>query len=246
MVKKIYAIIPAREGSKGVPNKNIKYLGNHPLIAYSIAAAKLTPEVSRIIISTDSIEYADIAKKYGAEVPFLRPKEIASDKSTDLEFFNHAINWFKKNELLVPDYFLHLRPTTPLRDPKLISSAIYKILSDRSATSLRSSHLAPESPYKWFRKDHMGYFTSLEGDNNIEVANRARQEFPDVYIPDGYVDLVISSYIQTENRLHGNRVIAFEGPSCVEIDSMEEFDYLEYLILKKGSILKDYLDNLKL
>jgi hypothetical protein len=95
------AIIPARSGSKGVPGKNIKLLGGIPLFAFSIIAAKMMPSVSRVILSTDSEEYAQIAIEYGAEVPFLRPNEISGDKSTDFDLFLHALNWFKENEKLI-------------------------------------------------------------------------------------------------------------------------------------------------
>jgi N-acylneuraminate cytidylyltransferase len=246
MTKTIYAIIPARQGSKGVVNKNIKLLGGHPLIAYSIALAKLTPEVSRVIVSTDSSEYGEIARAYGAEVPFLRPLELANDNSTDLEFFNHSIDWFLENEKKIPDYFLHLRPTTPLREPSIVSAGINFFLnSSINMTSLRSGHICSESPFKWFRKNNLGYFTTLTEDQNLEYSNKARQEYPLVYIPDGYIDIVKSAFIKEEKKLHGNYVAAFESPFCIEIDSEDEFDLLEYFIMKKGSILKKYLDEMK-
>ena len=97
----LYAIIPARSGSKGVPNKNIKLLGGIPLFAFSIIAAKMITKVDRVIVSTDSREYAEIAIKFGADVPFLRPEEISSDKSSDFDLFFHAINWLKEKERIV-------------------------------------------------------------------------------------------------------------------------------------------------
>ena len=118
------ALIPARSGSKGVKHKNIKILQGFPLLAYSIAAAKMTQGIDRVIVTTDSKKYADIAKKYGAETPFLRPKLISKNKSSDLEFFEHCIEWLIVNENYVPDNIIHLRPTTPIRDPKLVSEAI--------------------------------------------------------------------------------------------------------------------------
>jgi N-acylneuraminate cytidylyltransferase len=155
------AIIPARSGSKGVPGKNIKLLGEIPLFAFSIIAAKMMPSVSRVIVSTDSEEYAEIAKEYGAEVPFLRPNEISGDKSTDFDLFLHALNWFKENENLVPEYILHLRPTTPLRNPQIMEDAVRLFIENKNlASSLRSGHSAPESPYKWFLKDDNNWLNS--------------------------------------------------------------------------------------
>lgn len=245
MTETIYAIIPARQGSKGVPNKNIKTLGGHPLIAYSIAAAKMCPEVSRVLVSTDSSEYAALAIKYGAEVPFLRPSELAGDKSPDIDLFKHCLNWFKEKEKVIPDFMLHLRPTTPLRDPLLISSALRKLSENVDATSLRSAHLSPETPLKWF-KQKQGYFTTLSDEMNIETLNRPRQDFPDVYVPDGYVDVIRSRFVTEKNQMHGDRVLSFESPYCVEVDSLDEFQFLEYTLQKQGSVIKDYLDKLTL
>src|SRR3989344_1015584 len=94
----VYSIIQARGGSKGVPSKNIRPLGGFPLIAYSIAASKLSKTISHTIVSTDSEEIAEVSRKYGAEVPFLRPSKYAQDKSTDLDVFAHAISWLEKKE----------------------------------------------------------------------------------------------------------------------------------------------------
>ena len=105
-------IIPARSGSKSIPHKNIYNLGGHPLIAWSIKAALNAESIDRVIVSTDSEEYKDISIEYGAEVPFLRPKNISEDNSTDLEFFQHVIGVFKETSYN-PDLIIHLRPTTP-------------------------------------------------------------------------------------------------------------------------------------
>ena len=117
------AIIHARSGSKGIPNKNIIKLGGHPLIAWSIRASLLCPEITKTIVSTDSQEYASIAKDYGAEVPFLRPTIISKDNSTDLEFLEHYLEFIKGSSQKV-DIIAHIRPTTPLRKPSLFSEAI--------------------------------------------------------------------------------------------------------------------------
>ena len=99
----IVAIIPARSGSKSIIDKNIKCLGNHPLLAYTIAAAKeLSKRINRVIVSTDSKEYAKIALKYGSEVPFIRPDKYSKDSSLDRDFFIHAINWMRIEEGKLP------------------------------------------------------------------------------------------------------------------------------------------------
>jgi len=234
----VIAIIPARSGSKSVRDKNIKLLSGHPLIAYSIVAAKLSKEIKRVVVSTDSEEYAEIAKKYGAEVPFIRPEIYSKDSSTDRDFFIHAMNWFKDNENTVPEYWVQLRPTTPLRNPEKIDKAISMILSDDTATSLRSGHKAPESPLKWFIKRD-NYFKGLIEN---EEYNLPKQSFEDVYIPDGYVDIVKASFILNNKKIHGENIIAFESPVCTEIDSIQEFNYLEYQIKDGDSLLLEKLN----
>jgi CMP-N,N'-diacetyllegionaminic acid synthase len=238
------AIIPARSGSKGVPGKNIKLLGEIPLFAFSIIAAKMMPSVSRVIVSTDSEEYAEIAKEYGAEVPFLRPNEISGDKSTDFDLFLHALNWFKDNENLIPDYILHLRPTTPLRNPQIMEDAVRLFIENKNlASSLRSGHSAPESPYKWFLKDDNNYFKGLRDDLTPEKVNLPRQSFPSVYIPDGYIDILKSDVILTTGTLHGDKMLVFESPFCVEVDTKDDFEYLEFQIQKEGSPIINFHNN---
>ncbi len=233
----VIAIIPARSGSKSVTDKNIKLLSGHPLIAYSIVAAKLSKEIKRVVVSTDSEEYAEIAKKYGAEVPFIRPEIYSKDSSTDRDFFIHAMNWFKDNENTVPEYWVQLRPTTPLRNPEKIDKAISMILSDDTATSLRSGHKAPESPLKWFIKRD-NYFKGLIEN---EEYNLPKESFEDIYIPDGYVDIVKTSYLLNNEKTHGENIISFESPVCTEIDSIEEFNYIEYQIQNSENSLLDTL-----
>jgi len=105
-------------------------LVDKPIIAYSIAAARKSKLINRIIVSTDSMKYANLAKEYGAEAPFLRPTELADDKSTDYDWVKHLLNWLVENEGNTPEYLVHLRPTTPLRDPELIDSAIEKFMNN--------------------------------------------------------------------------------------------------------------------
>lgn len=237
----IIALIPARGGSKGVPKKNIRSLKGYPLIAYSIIAAKLSGRIDRVIISTDAEEIASIAKCYGAEVPFLRPAELAGDLSGDIGFVAHAIEWFHRNENEIPGYIVHLRPTTPLREVKIVDTAIEKMMNTSQATSLRSGHLAPESPFKWFEINEAGYFESVCKGLSNDEANDGRQKFPDVYIPDGYVDVIKTDFVINSGILHGENMLGYRSPMCVEVDTEDEFMMLEYQIEKSGSKIYDYL-----
>ena len=244
MLQKSIAIIPARSGSKGIPDKNIMELCGHPLIAYSIAAAK-SAGIEKVIVSTDSEQYATISKAYQAEVPFLRPKEISKDSSTDFEFMRHAMEWYKNNiDIDIPEYWIHLRPTTPLRSPEIFIHA-YKMIVERSeATSLRSAHEASESPFKWFMKEKNGYFKGLNDDLTPEKVNMPRQLFPKMYIPDGYIDIVKASHVLNNPNLHGDKMVVFESPNCTEIDTEEEFNFLEYEIKKNSTPLLDWLNKI--
>ena len=212
-MSKIIAIIPARSGSKSVKNKNIEKVHNFPLIAYSIAAAKLSNKIDRIIVSTNDKNYAKIARSFGAEVPFLRPQNISGTNSSDREFLLHALNWLKANEKLLPDYIVHLRPTTPIRDPKLIDDAIAKIKKNSKATSLRSAHLAPESPFKWFKMNKKNYFKEIIKNRlGIEITNLPKEKLEQIYIPNGYVDILKSSYILNNSSIHGNKIMGYITP----------------------------------
>ncbi|OGX23520.1 MAG: hypothetical protein A2Y03_05080 [Omnitrophica WOR_2 bacterium GWF2_38_59] len=234
----VVAIIPARSGSKGVVDKNIKLLSGYPLIAYSIAVAKLARGVDRVIVSTNSKEYANIACEYGAEVPFLRPEEISSDYSTDYDCMKHALDWIKNEEGAIPSYLVHLRPTTPFRDPGLIEKAIMCLKQDKEATALRSVHEMSESAYKSFEVD--GDYLKTIGSNSFDLdeANKPRQSFNKTYQANGYVDILKTLYIIDNHKLHGNRVAAFVTPYVVEVDVLEDFDHLEYQASKNPDIVK--------
>jgi len=239
----IYAIIGARGGSKGVPKKNIINLGGYPLIAYSIVAAKMSKKIDRVIVSTDNEEIAKIAKKFGAEVPFLRPKKLASDKSEDIDFIKHMIMWLEKNEGQIPEFLVHLRPTTPLRAPKDIDKAIEKIIEYPNATSLRSGHELRESPYKLFGINKE-YFTGLfPDDKRPEYWNLPRQAFPPVYQPDGYVDILRTKFILKENKIHGDKILSLISPDNGEIDTKDDIKFIEYNLKKNNWDIYKYLKN---
>lgn len=242
---KIYSLIQARGGSKGVPKKNIKFLGGYPLIAYSIAASKLSKRIQRTIVSTNSEEIAELARRYGAETPFLRPDEFAQDGSTDLDVFAHAIKWLEENEGNLPDLLVQLRPTTPLRDPSLMDAAIEKIKNEPNVHSLRSAHKLAEPPQKMLQIDTVGFWTGFFPDHpHPEYYNLPRQTFPDAYHPNGYVDIVRSDFIvKNPGLFYGPKVLSFVTPFTIEIDRPEDFDQLEYHLGKYGSPLYDYLIN---
>ena len=230
---RIDAIIPARSGSVSCKNKNIRLLGGMPLMAHSICAAKQIKNVSDVLVSTDSLEYAEIGKKYGAETPFIRPKRISGDKATDLEFFKHAIFMIYSIKGTLPEYIVHLRPTTPIRDKNVVQMAVDCIVNNSNATSLRSAHKCDKSPYKMFLKNSKGYYVALFDNMTPDDANRPRQDFPEAFIPNGYVDVVKTEYIVLMDRLHGDYVIAFETDRTIDVDTEKDFLFAEKFLSRE-------------
>ena len=237
----VIGIIPARGGSKGVPKKNIRIIGGYPMIAYSVISGQETKNIDRCIVSTDSQEIADIAKKYGADVPFLRPSKYATDTSKDIEFFKHAIDWFEKNEGYIPEYWVQLRPTTPLRETEVIEKAIDIILKHPEATSLVSIHEFAENPGKMFGMQD-GYLHGLcPLDPRPEYFTLPRQEFAPAYFGNGYVDIVKSSTILNYNSCYGPRMLGFEAPDTGEIDVEDDFKRVEFYLDSTGNSIYEYL-----
>lgn len=233
------ALIPARGGSKSIPKKNIRLFQGHPLIAYSIAAAKLTAGIDRVIVSTDSEEIAAIARHYGAETPFLRPAEYAQDLSPDIDVMKHAIRWLGEHEGRIPEHIAHIRVTTPIRDHRVMAEAIRKIRRDPEASSLRSGHICVHPPYKWFQFTGTPYVRPLMPGMTCDEANLPRQDFPKVLIPNGYIDVLKADYIIENDLMHGDRMIGFITDEIPDIDS--ELD-LKKLDVYSG--LREALDSL--
>lgn len=231
-MSKVIALIPARSGSKGVPNKNTRLLGGHPLIAWSIMAAKKASSIDRVIVSTDSYEYAQLAIQLGAEAPFLRPADISGDRSTDFDFIAHALDWFTGNGG-EPEYIVHIRPTTPFRDPAQIDAAVSLFQNSKMATALRSAHEMSESAYKTFEIAPEGQFKRLGADSTaLDAANNARQQFPATYQANGYVDVLSTRFIRDNNLIHGEWVLPFITPTVVEVDTEDDFALLEYQLAR--------------
>lgn len=239
---KVFALIPARAGSKGVPNKNIRLLGGHSLLAWSIMAAKKSRLIDRVIVSTDSEEYAKLAIKLGAEAPFLRPSEISGDRSTDYDFVLHALNWFAENGG-EPEYIAHIRPTTPLRNPKLIDEAIQLLIQSAHPTALRSAHEMSESAYKTFEISLDGRFKQVGSNGSaLDAANNARQQFPKTYQANGYVDILSTAFIRKNHLIHGDWVLPFITPPIIEVDSENDFSMLEYQLACNPNLARSFFD----
>lgn len=236
-MNKVFAIIPARSGSKGVKDKNIKSLCGHSLLEWSVNAAKKSRLIDRVFISTDSQEYAKIGRELGAEAPFLRPENISGDTASDFEFIIHAIGEFEKMGLR-PDYLVHIRPTTPIRDPDVIDAAISLLQNNKQFNSLRSVHKMSESSYKTL-EIHDGNLTPLALFEGMEIdSNEPRQKFPDTYQANGYVDVLDTNFITANREIHGRKIMPFITDIAYEVDSIEDFNYLEYQALNSQDLMK--------
>lgn len=236
----VLAIIPARSGSKSIVNKNILNFNGVPLLVHSINHAKESKYITRIIVSTDSLEYSRIAKKYGAEVPFLRPKEISQDKSLDIEVFKHAIKYFEEIENYKPEIIVHLRPTHPIRKSQDIDKMIELLLNDTKADSIRSVTKSKETPFKmWFSED--GILKPVI-DSNKELYNSPRQELEQSYIQNANIDIVKTNTIINKNSMTGDKILGYVMDEMFDIDYISEFMQFENLDKIKTKKLKYVFD----
>ncbi|MBI2069774.1 MAG: acylneuraminate cytidylyltransferase family protein [Elusimicrobia bacterium] len=239
--KDILAIIPARGGSKSVLKKNIHLLAGKPLIVYTIEAAKRSALLTRTIVSTDDEEIARIARDLGAEVPFMRPAEHASDQAEDLPVFKHALQWFNKHERWVPEIVCRLAPTSPLRRAEHIDAACRLLLGSPQADSVRSVCEAPKHPLKMWRikNGDLAPFVPLEVFGIREPYNKPRQALPEAYVQNGVVEAIRSKTILEKNSMSGEKILSLvvAPEDSVNIDGPLDFLWAEFLISqRKGSV----------
>lgn len=228
---KIIAIIPARSGSKSIKDKNIKILNGKPLIAWSIQTCLKSKFINRVVVSTDSKKYAKIAKKYGANEIIIRPKNISKDKSTDYEAILHMIHNLKYSSY---DLIAHIRPTTPHRNVYDIDRAI-KIFVISKYNSLRSVHEMSETAYKSFeiyKKNKLKPIANLKF--SLDDLNKPRQAFKNTYVANGVIDIYKKEFILKNKKLFGNKVMAYITKYTEEVDSVEQFKYINYLLKKNN------------
>ena len=149
----------------------------------------------------------------------------------------HALDWFSSEEDTVPSYIVHLRPTTPLRDPKLIDKAIRKFKISKRATALRSVHAMSESAYKCFHVKNRYLECVSSRSSDLDSLNNPRQSFSKTYQGNGYVDVLKTSYILKQKKIHGNKVIAFVTPTVREVDTKDDFKYIEFEVFQNQNLI---------
>jgi len=227
---KILCIIPARSGSKGLTNKNILNFQGLPMLVWSIKQAQQSNynKDIRIILSTDSEEYRQIGLKYGAEVPFLRPKEISGDLSTDYECIKHCLDYLEKEDY-IPDFIIQLRPTYPTRKVEILNNCIKTFIEKRNEyDSLRTVIPFEKSPYKMYRvlgNKLKPLFTVV--DSIIEPYNECRQKLPDTYLHNGYID-ILNTNIVKNGTISGDNIYPYimSKNEYHDIDTLKDLELI--------------------
>lgn len=225
--KKLICIIPARKGSKGLKNKNIKKLGNIPLIAWSILAAKKCKLIDEIIVSTDSIQISNIAKKFGANIPFIRPKKFATDKSSTFSVLEHAINFYKRKKIFF-DYVLLLEPTSPLRDYKDINLCIKKVIKNKIVSMVSVANIINQHPsflYSLNKKNIL--IPYLKNQKKLYLR---RQDVKPLYYLEGSIYISKTSVLLKKKTFYHEKTQAFKVDKwkSLEIDDIDDFNLANF------------------
>jgi len=227
MNKKILCIIPARKGSKGLKSKNIKKLNNIPLVAWSILAAKKSKLIKEIIVSTDSIKISKIARKYGANIPFIRPKKFATDKASTFSVIKHAINFYSKNKINF-DYILLLEPTSPLRNYKDIDFCINKVIKNNIDTMVSVTKVIDQHPsflYSINKKNILKPY--IKKPQKLYIR---RQDITPLYYLEGSIYISKISTLLRKKTFYHEKTHAFmvEKWRSLEIDDIDDFKLAEF------------------
>ncbi len=240
----VLALIPARGGSKSIPRKNVIDFAGYPLIAYSIAAGLTAEIVTRVIVSTDNEEIAEISRRYGAETPFTRPEKHARDQTPDLPVFQHALEWLEINEGYKPDVIVQLRPTSPFRRVWHIDQAVLRLIEHPEADAVRTVCIPFQNPFKMWRIGSDGLMQPIGEDLGVpnEPYNQPRQALPEIYWQTGYVDAAWADTITQKNSMTGDHILPLiiDPSEWVDIDSPDDWRRAERL-LENGEISLDDL-----
>lgn len=221
----ITGLIPARGGSKGISKKNIKLFNNKPLIIHSIELSEKCKYITSTIVTSDNDEIINISKQFGADVPFKRPDEISQDLSIDSEFIEHYIQWMLKNKPDdLPELIVQLRPTYPNRTLEHLNKMIKIMIENESYTSLRTVIDNVKSPYKMYRNINNILVPLFEEVDGLEEPyNNCRQRLPNIYLHNGYIDIIrVSSYLKTKS-ITGNKIY----PYIMNLNEVDDIDTIE-------------------
>jgi len=217
----ILAIIPARGGSIGIPRKNLVDFEGAPLVVHSIRHALASDRITRTIVSSEDEEILEIARRAGAETPFVRPPELAEDHVLDLPVFVHALDHLADTEAYVPDIVVHLRPTAPHRDPKWIDEAIQLLIAHPEADAVRSVSQPDKHPYRIFTIDAAGYLRPIMAHEHPEPYLLRRQDLPAMYYYNCVIDVTRASTILNKQSMTGDRLFPYvmHPDDVIDIDT---------------------------
>jgi CMP-N,N'-diacetyllegionaminic acid synthase len=227
----LIALVPARSGSERVPHKNIRLLHGHPLLAYAIATARASGVADRVVVSTDSEEIAEIARRYGADVPFLRPPEYATATSPDIEWIRYTLETLPDRY----DLFALIRATNPFRGPEVVRRGLEQLLATPEADSIRAVELVKQHPGKMWVLDEEGRTMrpALE-QNDLDVAWHAGQyqALPKVYVQNSALEIAWSRVVFETGTREGRLVAPFltEGLEGFNVDDLDDWDRAEALV----------------
>jgi len=233
---KVLVIVPARGGSKSIPRKNIRRFAGHPLLAYSIAAGRQAESVGRVLVSTDDAEIVEVARRFGAEAPFLRPAELAGDDTPDLPVFEHALEWLRREEGYQPEVVVQLRPTSPVRPPDCVDRAVRILMEHPQADSVRGVVPAGQNPYKMWRLAEDGRMLPLLQDGFHEPYNMPRQALPPTYWQTGHIDAIRAATILKKHSMSGEIILplVLDPRYTVDIDTVRDWERAEELLTSGG------------
>jgi len=222
----ILAIITARGGSKGLPKKNIKILGDKPLIAWSIESAKQVQSIDKVIVSSDNDEIINIAKQYGAIVPFKRPENLASDTATTNDVLIHALDYYK-NQNQQFDYLVLLQPTSPFRKEGDIDKMIKLAITSNADMVVSVKETSSNPYYVLFEEDENGYLKKSKDSKFTR-----RQDCPTVYEYNGSVYVIKVDSLLKQNSLAFTKTVKFvmDNYHSVDIDNQFDFDFAEFML----------------
>ena len=223
------ALIPARSGSERVPDKNVRLLAGHPLLAYAIASARKAGIFDRIVCSTDSGKIAEVAQRYGADVPFLRPTELATSTSPDIEWITHTLTQLDEHY----DLFAIVRATNPFRGPDVLQRGLEQLLVTPEADSIRAVELVKQHPGKmWVLEGRR--MRPLLDQTHLEVAWHAGQyqALPEIYVQNSALEIAWTRVVSQTGTREGRVVAPFltDGYEGFNIDDEDDWDRARRLL----------------
>jgi CMP-N-acetylneuraminic acid synthetase len=227
----VLAIIPARGGSKGIYRKNLIPFNNKPLVAHSIIHGLNAQLVNRVIVSTDDEEIRRVSLEFGAEVPFLRPRELAEDNVLDIPVFEHALRYLEESEGYYPDIVLHLRPTAPHRSSVWINDAVRLLYDHPHADSVRSVSEPDKHPYRMFTIDKDGFLDPIMKHEHPVPYLLRRQDLPAIYHYNCVIDVTRPATIFKDHSMTGKLILPYimNPNDVVDIDSQRDLDMARLL-----------------